>query len=438
MSFRNTGHFLRLAYSINEQAGGVSVPIYPDPGNPDAIYDFNPSKAKIDNVRVIKDWWYVPEDAPERTSEMIKFIIERKSISIPKKMKPKGLRKVAAKQFQRLPTQFLIAPGTKARMEVLRKLQMPYEQMIKTGQQIIQRRETLMAETNFPEALETLKSIHGKYGVVSAREVSHDYEVNMDDLWFLWRWTLREHIFHYYARDDVQEAMFLHSVDRKIRLGAEDVIVDLQDPADILPLAVYIHETQGAVDYPAFYCTNTKYDATTDDVIGCDVVLKIDGKGDIDTTGQLTRWSVSLLRDAGIDFALVLIWGPLSQFAHHSESIIQNPLSNVIIPSESLPGMPQTEAEFARVIGNIEKIFRKAVPGSERIEVLQMGEYMPLFYSVNDVSGLANVPVRIDDPGMEPKFRSLSDVQVTNDWWDIPAQASSEMLELFSRIVQSP
>ena len=68
----------------------------------------------------------------------------------------------------------------------------------------------------------------------------------------------------------------------------------------------------------------------------------------------------------------------------------------------------------------MQRHFGKALPHSDGISVLPMGEYIPLFYSVNETSGLANVPGRVDklDAGLE--FGVLSDVQVTQDWWDMP------------------
>lgn len=428
MSFRNTGHFLRLAYSINENAGRVSVPIDPD------LYEkFSPTQhAEIGRVKILKNWWAVSEDAPERTSEMIRFILERKTISIPGKAKPKELRKIQAKQFQRIPAQLLIAAGPKARQEALRKLQMPYQQMLKTGQQLFQQRDELMEKPNVREAMDMLKTIHERAGMVSTQEAAIKHEVDPEDLWFLWRWTLRENIFHYYAREDVQEAMFLHSIDRNIKLGSEDVVVELSDPGDIPLLAAYIHETQGGVDYPSFYCTNTKRDVTTGDIIDCDVVVRIDGRGNAASAGRMTRWAISLLRQAGADFAIVVGAESLDQ-----ASSIQNPVSNIIIPSEAVPGMPRDEAGFVRVIETMEKHFKKALPRSQGISVLPMGEYIPLFYSINEISGSANIPVRLDELNIEdiqPRaIAELNDVQVMDNWWDIPGEASADMEELFKK-----
>ena len=433
MSFQNTKHFLRLPYSINESAGGVSVPIHPDPQNSHAYSDFTPEKAKIENVRIIKDWWAVPEDAPERTGEMIKFVLERKTLSIPKTVKTRMPRKIPAKQFQQLSTQLLLAGGPKARNEMLRRLQMPYDQMLKTGQDLLQRRDELMESANVQDAMVMLEDIHKTSGVVSTQEAASKHEVSPEDLWFLWRWRLRQSIFDYYARDDVQEAMFLHSMDRKVKLGAENVVVELADPADILPLAAYIHETQGDVDYPTFSCTNIKQDATTNDVIGCDVVVRVDGKGDGTAAERMAHQAISLLRQAGADFVLLLGVRSASNIQDPVSSI-QSPVLNIIMPSEALPGMPGDEKQFAKVIDTMEERLKRALPRSYSISVLPMGEYMPLFYSVNGTSGVANIPIRADELRAEPEPDSLNDVQVTRDWWDVPGEVSAEMEELFTKI----
>lgn len=433
MSFQSTNHFLRLLYSINENTGGVSVPIYPAPGNPNAYDNFSPEKARIENVKIIKNWWNVPEDAPDRTSEMIKFVLERKTISIPKTVRPAMLRKIPAKQFQNLSTQLLMARSPKMRTAVMRRLQMPYEQMLKTGQELFQQRDDLMQKPNIREAMEMLKSIHEKSGVVSTHEAADKYEVEPADLWFLWRWHLRQGIFDYYARDDVQEAMFLHSIDRQVQLGSEDIVVELSDPADIPLLAAYIHETQGAIDYPSFYCTNTKCDVTTEDIIGCDVVVRIDGKGDGAAAERMARRIASILQQVGADFAL-LIGVEASVAAKTSIATIQSPVLDVIIPAEATPGMPRNEEQFTKVIETMQDHLKRVLPHSQDVSVLSMGEYIPLFYSVNGTSGSANIPVRVDKLDAEFASDSLRDVQVKRDWWDIPGEASAEMEELFARI----
>jgi len=66
-------HYLRLAYSIHEQAGKVSLPM-----NPDDYDSFTPDMAQIQNVVVIQDWWKIPEDARECGEELMSYLSKRK------------------------------------------------------------------------------------------------------------------------------------------------------------------------------------------------------------------------------------------------------------------------------------------------------------------------------------------------------------------------
>ncbi len=408
MSFRNADHFLRLAYSLNERAGRVSVPI-----DPDRYEDFNPRQAEVGSAKVLRDWWAVPSDAPERTREMIRFILEKRTISAPRRRKGKGLKKAAAKQFEKMPPEALIIPGDRRRAGALRRLQMPYDQMLKNGRRALQRREELRGDARILKALEVLQDIHGTKGVVSVQETSATCGVNERNLWFAWRWLLHGDVFDYYARDDVQDAMFLHSLDRKVRLGSGREVVDLADPGDILTLAAYIHETQGRIDHPTFYCTNAQYDATTKGVLGCDIAVRIDGKGDGALADRMARSAVALLRQAGAGFALSVEADALS--ADPRAETPRTTVRHIVVPSEAVPGVPKTEEDFGGTVELMAGHFRKALPHADGVSVLAMGEYIPLFYSVDEISGAANVPVRVGDIDAAPPARELGDVRVRQD-----------------------
>jgi len=74
MSFLTASrHYLRLAYSINEGTGKVSLPIHPED------YDsFTPEMARIQNVVVMQDWWHIPEDAGEYGEELMLYLSKHK------------------------------------------------------------------------------------------------------------------------------------------------------------------------------------------------------------------------------------------------------------------------------------------------------------------------------------------------------------------------
>jgi len=73
MSFLTASrHYLRLAYSIHEATGKVSLPIHPKD------YDsFTPDMAHIQNVVVMEDWWHIPEDAGKYGEELMLYLSKR-------------------------------------------------------------------------------------------------------------------------------------------------------------------------------------------------------------------------------------------------------------------------------------------------------------------------------------------------------------------------
>ncbi|MBD3181752.1 hypothetical protein GF312_05635, partial [Candidatus Poribacteria bacterium] len=72
-SFYMTHHFLRLAYSINENTGLVSLPFLVED------YDrFDPSWAKPERVKPIDGWLSMPKNTPQRMEDFIKYIMRGK------------------------------------------------------------------------------------------------------------------------------------------------------------------------------------------------------------------------------------------------------------------------------------------------------------------------------------------------------------------------
>ena len=74
MSFLTSArHYLRLAYSIHEHTGKVSLPISLQE------YDsFDPAMAWPQNVEVMQNWWHIPEDAGECGRELILYLARRR------------------------------------------------------------------------------------------------------------------------------------------------------------------------------------------------------------------------------------------------------------------------------------------------------------------------------------------------------------------------
>jgi len=78
LSFLSEDHFLRLAYSFNENTGLVSVPILPE-----EYESFSRNLALPENVRVIPSWWAnYPEDAQYNLESFLNQALYSKSFDV--------------------------------------------------------------------------------------------------------------------------------------------------------------------------------------------------------------------------------------------------------------------------------------------------------------------------------------------------------------------
>ena len=69
-SFHMPDHFLRLAYSVNENTGLVSLPL-----NMSDYDHFDLAQAQPKNVRPLPGWWSPPKDTPQRMQDFIKYVM---------------------------------------------------------------------------------------------------------------------------------------------------------------------------------------------------------------------------------------------------------------------------------------------------------------------------------------------------------------------------
>jgi hypothetical protein len=78
-SFTNSSHFLRLAYSMHERTGLVSIPV-----EMEKFEKFSWRKAEARWVRVLNDWWVPPpDDAEDRVREFLQFALRSYRRSLP-------------------------------------------------------------------------------------------------------------------------------------------------------------------------------------------------------------------------------------------------------------------------------------------------------------------------------------------------------------------
>ena len=167
-SFISPAHFLRLAYSINEKTGLVSLPI-----RLEEFDNFFWQEARLEEVKVVDDWWgMVPADAQERMSEFLKFALHQKQFTAKKKRE-------AAKQFQKGAVKPKIEPnnpltpfskGGQKKIVALQQLAQPltdhqlYDSMLESAGEDLKRYEDKLGGENIMTAIERLKVVHEAEG----------------------------------------------------------------------------------------------------------------------------------------------------------------------------------------------------------------------------------------------------------------------------------
>ena len=408
-SFHMPEHFLRLAYSVNENTGLVSLPIRVED------YDrFDPSQAKPDRVNPLSGWWSMPKDAPQRMQDFIKYVM-RGSIALASKavsIQPAGVvsewnvnQKVVrqARQRKRMAArEFLPNEGL-------------YDRMLRIGQDMIDLREFLLLEDHDSKtALRTLKHLHNTGQEVDLNSIARRFDVDEDDLKLLWNWDLKERAFRYYARDDIKQAIYEHAEGRKVRFGNEDKLFFLQEPADIMPLIAYAHlNSNGKRDeYPAVYFSNSKYERTGEIPIACDLRIEF-GTQDGEDILEAATPVLSLLSGFRITF-FVLFDG------------VKDPC--VTIPYEAFPEKAKLasighENALAKLSPHLKRSMR--IPGASCTLVRDVHALSLMPYSIHPKTGLACVPVELSDLRFFSEEDAwLGNVQVDNEWWDVPEDAS--------------
>ena len=292
-SFNMQEHFLRLAYSLNELTGLVSLPI--------AVHQFDhfqPSDARPAMVKPLNGWWSIPKDAPQRMQKFInavlrqRVIISTKRAGIPPPDERVGVAHPGKKKKP------LLIPESLLTNEAL------YEHMVAIGQDRIDWREFLLLEVrDIKDALRMLRRLQKDGNMVDIPKVAKLYGVDENDLTFLWRWEQNERIFRYYGSDEIRQAIYELTQSRKIRVGLEQRAVALCEPMDVLPLAVYAHfDAKRRTKYPAFYCTASKFNPDGRVPISCDVYIHFTTKQPHERPFEAAQPGVAMLSATGITF----------------------------------------------------------------------------------------------------------------------------------------
>lgn len=423
-SFYIYDHYLRLAYSLNEITGLVSLPFdFKD-------YDrFNPDQASPNNVHPIPGWWSFPKDAAQQMQEFIQYVM-RGNIILEKKLAD-DLTTIQKPKSQDWQVDQKIVRQVKQQKKAAAREFLPnegfYDRMVRIGQDIIDLREfILLDDSASKKALRALRHLYNSSQKPDINSVSRRFEVDESDLKLLWDWELNERIFRYYARDEIRQAIFDYAENRKIKIGEGDKLVFPQEPADIFPLIVYAYfrESTGRDKYPVIYSTNSKYERTGKIAISCDVRIEFSTKNDKGSILEALEPIISLL--SGFEIYFTAIFDGIRGI-------------ELVLPYESLPeGAKLASIRHEDIIFKLSPHLKKAmrVPGATCKIIRDPNAISITPYSIHPQTGLVCVPIRRDDiRRFSLKNARYETLQVDNEWWNVPEDADLAISNFLKQMV---
>lgn len=289
-SFTNPSHFLRLAYSINENTGLVSIPI--------PIEDFDHfawNNAKPENVEVLEGWWgYAPVDAQERMKGLLDFL---------KKERFDVGKKEAAKQFQKVDRFQAVKTKTEGVVRFVQLLQPTdkrlYEGMLKTAREHLDWVSSIEENADLKAALDEVRLLAQNSIVLSLTGVSRKHEIDLKEFWKAWRWELKSGDIKYYFDPLVQKDLFEATQNRNVKLGEDGPVVRIENQGDVFLLALFMNMRLGTNEHPSFY-RSLAWGSPGRPLEGWDVAIQSNGRGDRAKAIEAMREAVSAISEPGI------------------------------------------------------------------------------------------------------------------------------------------
>jgi len=413
-------HFIRLAYSIHELGGRVSVPI-----EPKEFDSFNPQKARIENVQIIENWWHIPVDAAERGREFVQQVTRNYPRLVSGISKPKYEWKPPA---------------------IPRKLRQVFDEhwyakVLMNGQQLLASVEetllpdSLQADEGPPsgamaEALNMLEHWKSAGLEVDLRAAADVFEVDAVELRRHWQHQSgidEEHpvlrlpgrysriipMIEYYSRTEVQEGFYGYSAGRCFRAPGPRSHFRLQQSSDIPPLAASFESSNKK--WRGFECTRGIYNPIDNQIAVCDIGMEIDfSRSDYVSAVELAEVLMAVLQKYEV-FCFAKFDG--------------NEILEIVIPSEALPRTVDgqlTALQMHQIASGLNRGFRKMpeVSGNDCILVIQPYGYTRPVYSLNPETGLACVVLMPEDlSSFSPENTNPAQVPVNSSWLDIPDDA---------------
>lgn len=279
-SFSNPAHFLRMAYSLNEQTGLVSMPIAMDQFESFSWRDADPYRVKI-----VPDWWgAAPFDAQDRIRALLDFFSKshyamprhrqtpaiRAATDAALRGKPIPASKRQREEAQDRPRILHLPQGTKPLLP-----EQAYQQMLDVGRTEREQCEQLLQNEELRSALLAL----GPTAPASLAGLAEAHDVSLADAWQAHRWLQHQQVLTQYSDPETQQQIFRASRDRRVQLSGEDVEFLLANPEDIPLLAAYHHTRLGSDENPAFLMSVPRYEPQGHFLLAQDLAFAVDGRG---------------------------------------------------------------------------------------------------------------------------------------------------------------
>ncbi|MFC1714983.1 hypothetical protein ACFL6S_15045 [Candidatus Poribacteria bacterium] len=424
-------HFLRLAYSIHELGGKVSMPI-----EPEEFDSFNPEKARIENAVVMGNWWCIPEDAAERGREFVERVLQNYPRLVTGIGKPKSEHKWKAPAVPRKLRQIFGAGW--------------YAKALAGGQQLLPSaagdlsarvgEKTLSGEmVRAMDMLGRWKSSGMKIDLKAAADV---FQVDVVELQHQWRSRSGDdehsmdlmgvHVdpayhYEYYSRNEIQEAFYHYAAGRCFPVQGAKGHFRLQEPSDIPPLAAFFASSNAK--WRGFECTRGIYDPLEDQLVACDIGMVIDfSRSDYVSAVELAQALMTVLQKYDV-FCFAKFDG--------------NEALEIVIPAETMPkqvdGQP-TALQMVQIASGLSRGFRRMpeVSGNDCLLMIQPYGYTRPVYSINQETGLACAVLMLEDlQDFSPECAEPINVSVNKSWLDIPAHAALQA-QRFMKYALSP
>ncbi|MCZ6678033.1 MAG: hypothetical protein O7E52_12360 [Candidatus Poribacteria bacterium] len=385
--FLRSSHFLRLAYSMNERTGLVSVPI-----EMEKFEKFSWRDAEARRVQVLEEWWKpTPEDAQDRMREFVAFIsrnyhILQKAEATEQREKAKQCAVLEAKKRGR--GDKLAREGRESPVAV-RHATHPlvhaedYQQMLSTAQEEKAWCEVFLACDGLSESLSQLQ---GAGSVTSLQDLATRHGGSLNELWRAWHWLHHLPALVHYSQSEVQRHIFQTSQRRRLRLWSEEGQFQLQRPEDVYLLAVFHHKLLGTHEYPAFLMSVARYEPDTRFPSGYDLMIDVDGHGQETVAAEVAAELGKALSSQNLEFIAYHAGMP------HIYFWIQTPqVDEMQVERNEIPNMESAEMSqrYATITDGIHESMRHTRFPQVHWRVLKSDEFVPMPHSLNAYTGVA-------------------------------------------------